>query len=56
MKLMIPFLAIFFAGCILDCEPKTRVIDCGTINFDEPDDNGEMRDTVSVSDGKCTNG
>jgi hypothetical protein len=56
MKLLLPLLAIFVVGCILDEEPKTRVIDCGTISFDEPDDNGEMRDTASVKDGACSNG
>jgi hypothetical protein len=45
-------LAATLSGCILQSEPKTKVIQCGDIEFDRM--TGELRDTVTVKDGKCS--
>lgn len=44
-------LALLLTGCLTEPEKRTRVIDCGTLDL--TDNNGEMRDTLEVKNGKC---
>jgi hypothetical protein len=52
-KLVALLVALAVCGCVSDSEEKVRVIECGTIRFEE-DVDGQLRDTVTVKNGNCS--
>jgi hypothetical protein len=57
-KPMKPFLCLstlLLSACLMDPEPKTRVISCGTLSADTtyPDIHPPKPDTFVVNDGRC---
>jgi hypothetical protein len=47
MKPILTLAALLLAGCLTNPEPKTRVISCGTLDWEAP------ADTFAVSGGEC---
>jgi hypothetical protein len=53
-RILFVLIALVSVGCVMDPEPKTRVISCGTLDLQPDGWEDEVRDTATVKDGTCS--